>query len=589
MFTERKNIVAAARGDILMDLVIQNAKLVNVFTAEVYRADIGIKEGRFAAIAPYDSDKPQFTMKGEAERDVEGMYMIPGFVDAHVHIESTMLTPENFAKALLRYGTSTAVIDPHEIANVLGVDGVKQMVAATEGLPLRVLTTIPSCVPATETLETAGARFYAKEVEELLQLPSVVGIAEIMDYPAVIKQNKRMAEIVQVGLNNNVLNEGHAPRVFGRDSNAYLAAGIHSDHESRSADEILEKLRLGSMIYIRESSVSKFADVAAEALKEVPLAINVAMCTDDIEANDILHNGQMNRVVRRLIEEGVDAALAIRYASINGAKHFGLRDVGAIAPGYVADFSLLHSLEEMDINDVYVKGEKTVENGKVLIDIKSKQPLNTGNTMRIPTLTVEDFAIRAPIESGKAKLRTIEVLKNGVTEEDILEVDVIDGKVSELPDGYVFLSVTGRHGQNTKPFVGVLKGSGIKQGAYATTMAHDSHNLVIAGKSPKDMYVAAEELKAVGGGLCLVENGAVVSKVELPVAGLMSEEPIEVIAKKISDFSDQVRERGIQVGSRAPSMALTSVILTVTPHIRISDKGIVHVNEQKLVSLFLED
>src|SRR5699024_10405209 len=290
MHTERKHIVAASRGDEPFDLVIKNTQLVNVFTAEIYRADIGIKEGRFAAVAHYEDDHPVFELEGEEVHDAEGKYAVPGFVDAHVHIESTMLVPDKFSEALLRYGTTTAVIDPHEIANVLGVEGVKKIVAASEGLPVRILTTIPSCVPATETLETAGARFYAKEVEELLQLPDVVGIAEIMDYPAVIQQNKRMAEIVQVGLNNDVLNEGHAPRVQGRDIQAYLSAGIHSDHESRTADEIMEKLRLGTVIYIRESSVSKFADVAAQALKEMPLAINVAMCTDDIEASDILQN-----------------------------------------------------------------------------------------------------------------------------------------------------------------------------------------------------------------------------------------------------------------------------------------------------------
>lgn len=585
---DRTALVAAARGDEPVDLVLKNVQLVNVFTAEIYQADLGIKDGRFATIARYIDGQAEFLIEGKYIIDANGKYAMPGFVDAHVHIESTMLTPDMFARAVLRHGTTVAVIDPHEVANVKGAEGVKQIVQASQNLPVRILTTIPSCVPAVNGLETAGAEFFAEDIAALFDLPGVVGVAELMDYPGVIQQNPRMAEIVKAGLEHNVLNEGHAPRVSGRDLHAYLAAGVTSDHESRSTEEILEKLRAGMNIYIRESSVSKFADIAARALAEVPQAANVMMCTDDIAPNDIIDNGQMNRVIRRCIEEGIPAPLAIRYATLNGAQRFGLKDVGAIAPGFQADVVLVDSLETMEVQEVYVKGEHLVKDGKVIQEIKSESPLKLYDTVDIPELVEEDFMIQAPIEKGTADVVTIEVTDTGVTLQDTVEVEVVNGKVKELPEDYVFISVTGRHGQGKKPFVGVMKNTGLKEGAYATTMAHDSHNLVVAGTNAKDMLLAAKELEACGGGLCLVKRREIVAKVELPVAGLMAQEPIEELAPKVDHFAEQALKMGVKVGRRSPVMAFSSVALTVTPNIRISDKGLVDVNQQIHIPLFQE-
>lgn len=587
MQIERSDIIAAARGDIPMDLVIRNVQLVNVFTAEIYRADIGIKEDRFAAIARYENGTPEFDLEGIKEVDADGKFAMPGFVDAHVHIESTMLSPAMFAQAILRHGTTVAVIDPHEVANVMGAEGVKQIVEASQGLPVHILTTIPSCVPAVLGLETSGAEFYAEDIAELLNLPDVVGVAELMDYPGVINQNDRMAQIVQTGLNHNVLNEGHAPRITGRDLHAYLSAGVTSEHESRSTDEIIEKLRAGMNIYIRESSVSKFADIAAEALQTLPLASNVQMCTDDIAPHDILENGQMNRVIRRCIEEGIPAPMAIRYATLNGAMRFGLRDKGAVAAGFVADLVLVESLEKMDVQDVYVKGEHVVSNGEVTQEIKSSSPLKLYDTVRIPELFEEDFMIHAPFENGKATLRTMEITKTGVSVMDTVEVDVVDGKIISLPENHIFISVTGRHGQGRKPFVGVMKNAGLKEGAYATTMAHDNHNLVVAGTNAQDMLLAAKALETCGGGLCLVRDGEVIAKVELPLAGLMAPEPIEELAPKVNAFAEKALEMGVKVGRRSPVMAFSSIALTVIPEIRISDLGLVDVVKQEFLPLLM--
>lgn len=583
---ERKQLIAAARGDIPMDLVIRGANLVNVFTAEIYQADVGVKDGRYSAIASYENGQPTFHMNGKKEVDAQHKYIMPGFIDAHVHIESTLVTPDMFASEVIRHGTTTAVIDPHEMANVLGVEGVTYMIEASQGLPVQILTTIPSSVPAVPGLEHSGAEFYAEDIADLFKLPGVVGIAELMDFPGVIQQSERMSEIVQTGLTHNMLNEGHAPRVSGRDLQAYLAAGVNSDHESRSKEEVLEKLRAGMMIYIRESSASQFAHVVAEAWQEMPYAINIAMCTDDVEPNDMFHNGQMNRVVRRTIEEGVPAALAIRFATLGGAMRYGLRDQGAIAPGYLADFLLVDSLETMQVNDVYIKGELTVENNKVIKEITSPVKPLRKNTVDIPELTESDFFIHAPIDNGQATLTTIEFTDIGTTVQGEVIVDIKDGVVVNLPEDFAYVTVINRHGRHQKLFIGIVKNAGIKDGAYATTMAHDSHNLVIVGKNTTDMLVAAEKLKSCGGGLCLTQHEKVLAHVELPIAGLMSPEPIPLLAKKVEEFNKRAVELGVSVGKRSPAMAFSSIALTVIPDIRISDLGLVDVVKQELIPLF---
>ena len=581
----RKHIVAAARGDERMDTVIRKTQLVNVFTAEIYTADIGIKEDRFSAIARYENGKPLFNMEGDAEVDGTGKYAVPGFIDCHVHIESTMVTPDMFARALLQRGTTTAIIDPHEIGNVMGAEGVEYMINASRNLPVQILTTIPSSVPAVPGMETAGASFGPDDIDSLLDMPGVVGIAELMDYIGVIKQSDRMAGIVQKGLNKGVLNEGHLPRVIGRDLHAYLAAGVNSDHESRTPDEIIEKLRAGMLIYIRESSVSQFADIAAKAWEVVPHASNIAMCTDDVEPNDMQNNGQMNRVIQRCIEEGIPAPLAIRYASLNGAIRYSLSDRGAIAPGYIADFSLVNSLETMQIDDVFIQGDLMVKEGEVVVDIESSIPPLDKNTMRLPELTEEDFQIHSSVKDGMVTVNTMEMTDIGTTQKGTLELKVTEGHIETLPNDYVLVSVTGRHGQNRKPFVGVLRNAGLKKGAYATTVAHDSHNLVVAGTNARDMLLAAKRLEQSGGGLCLVEDGDVKAQINLPIAGLMAAEPIEELAPKIERFNEAAKSMGVQVGRRSPSMALSSLTLSVIPEIRITDLGLVDVTKQAFIPL----
>lgn len=587
---QRENIVAAVRGDSLMDIVIRNVNLVNVFTAEIYKTDIGIKEGRFASVVRYDeNNQPIYKISGAKEIDGTGKFAVPGFIDCHVHIESTMVTPRNFAKALIERGTTTAVIDPHEIANVLGAEGVKYMIEATKNMPVEILVTIPSSVPAVPGLESSGAVFAAEDIGELLEEERVIGIAEIMDYIGVINQSDRMASIVDEGLKRNVYNEGHLPRTVGRDLDAYLSAGVDSDHESRSTEEIIEKLRQGMYVYIRESSVSQFANIAAEAWKQLPHATNLAMCTDDVEASDMYQGGQMNRVVRRCIEEGIPAPLAVRYASLNGAKRFNLRQRGGIGPGYIADFSLVSSLEEMEVTDVFTNGIHQVKNGEMINEIEVSDKTLKENTVKIPEITIQDFKIDIPKGTDQVRLNTIEMTPIGTTKKGILELDIKENILDKLPEGHLFASVIGRHGQGEKPFVGVLKNAGLTTGAYATTLSHDSHNLIVVGTNAEDMYHAAKYLESTGGGLVLFDNKQLKAAIDLPVAGLMSDLSIESLAAVITTFNEMAEGMGVKVGRRAPSMAMSSLALTVIPEIRLSNLGLVDVKHQKLIPLFAED
>lgn len=584
----RNELVKVSRGEEKADVLIKNVKLVNVFTAEIYKADIGIKNSHFVSVARYENDQPVYNIEGHKEVDGTGKFAVPGFIDCHVHIESTMMTPENFAQALIERGTTTAVIDPHEIANVLGKKGVEYMIEATRNLPIDILVTIPSSVPAVPGLETSGAAFKAADIGELLDKDGVIGVAELMDYTGVIKQDVRMAGIVEEGLKRGVYNEGHLPRVTGRHLDAYLTAGVDSDHESRSSEEIIEKLRQGMYVYIRESSVSQFANIAAQAWSELPFSSNLAMCTDDIEAGDLYAHGQMNRVIRRCIEEGIPEALAIRFASLNGAKRFNLKGRGAIGPGYIADFALIESLEDMNVTDVFTNGKHRVKKGKVVEPVKPViTPLNE-NTVKLPKLTVDDFKIRVPADTMNTmtNITTIEVTEIGTTKKHILKLRPETSYIEQLPEGYAYVSVTGRHDQKEKPFVGVIKDSGLLNGAYGTTLSHDSHNLIIVGTNAGDMYKAAKHLEEIGGGLCLIRSREVQAAIKLPVAGLMSELPVEKLADIIEGFNKKAHKMGIKVGRRSPSMAMSSLGLTVIPEIRISNLGLVDVDRQQIVPLF---
>jgi adenine deaminase len=578
----RERLVAAARGDLPLDVAVLGVNLVNVHTAQVYPADIGILGDRFAVVMRAG----QASLEARQVIDGAGLWAAPGFFDTHAHIESMMVTPPEFAAAVVRFGTTSVAIDPHEIANVLGEDGVRYMVEAARDLPVRIFTCVPSCVPAVPSLETAGAAFDGAAVARMLEWRGVVGVAELMDFVGVIRQEPRMRDIVDVGLARGVVCEGHAPLVSGRDLMAYRAAGVESDHESREAWEVLEKAEAGTQVHIRESSLSKNAAVAVEAWRRVPAATNFDMCTDDIDPEDALARGHLNRVVRRAIECGMPPPIAIRCASLAGARFYRRHDLGAIAPGMRADLLLLTSLEDVAVRDVWVDGRRMVAEGRLVAEVARRLPPPLDNTVRIPPLTADDLVPAAPVEEGEAEAHVLVLNPSRRATLSRLRLRVGRGRpLLPLPDGALLLAVVGRHGAGRPPALGFLSGLGLRRGAMATTVAHDSHHLVVAGHDPGDMLRCVEELRRCGGGFCLVEDGRVRALVELPVAGLMSPDPVERVAERVAAFNRQAIAMGV-TSPTTPILALSSVALPVSPFFRITDRGLVDVVHQRPVPLF---
>ena len=579
---DRVGLVEAARGARPLDLLIRNVQLVNVFTCEIYAADVGLFADRVALVAPAGQEAL------EAVEIVDGTnkWAVPGFVDTHVHIESTMVTPGPFAEAVVPLGTTTAIIDPHEIANVLGRAGVEYMMAASEGLPLRVYLTVPSCVPAVPGVETAGASFGPEEVAEMLTWPRVVGVAEVMDYPGVIGCAPRMVGIVQAGLDQGVAIQGHSPLVSGRALNAYLAAGNESDHEIKHADEALEKLRLGMLPLLKNSSYGNPIPVIAPALTSLPWA-EVALCTDDIEPADLLAQGHMNRVVRTMISQGIPPAVAVRYATLVGARHYNLRDHGAIAPGYLADIVLLSSLEQVVASEVFVSGKLVARGGALIAPLPERTlAVPTESSMRLPELSTDSFVLRGPIQNGTVDMQVMVMDPSRLSYRETMQVPVRDGIVQweTLGDDVCLASIVARHNQGHPPSLVVLRGKGLRHGAMASTISHDSHNLAIIGKDPASMLLAARTLEACGGGIAVVAHGELLTKLALPVAGLMSTQSVPQVAAEIEKLDAAVRSLGIW--AERPALALAGLALPVVPFVRLTDLGLVDVESQQLVPLF---
>ncbi len=579
----RQALVEAARGDRPLDLVIRGGQMVNVYTGEIARADIGIFGDRIAVV----DFGGAFGLTAREELDARGLIAVPGFVDTHVHIESTMVTPPNFARAVLPFGTTTVVIDPHEIGNVTGRAGVEYMLRASEGLPLRVFVTVPSSVPAVPSIETAGATFDAGDVAEMLTWPRVVGVAELMDYPGIVRQEARAAAIAEAGLAAGKNLEGHAPLLTGRELAAYLAAGVDSEHESRTAAEMVEKLRLGMWVYGRENTFRRTAAYLADALKEIPQPWNVAICTDDIDPADLLLHGHMDRGMRVLLDAGVDPALVVRFATLNGAVRYGLNDLGAIAPGKLADIVLVESFAEFRATIVLAGGRVVARDGRMVDEFADPAPPPLDNTVCIGPVSADTFRLRVPGANGDVALKCIDIDPVRTTRLGEITLRFDEGAcVYPLPDDVTLLSVVPRHGQSHPPTLALLRGLPLRAGALATTIAHDSHNVIVAGRTPAEMANAVREVARLGGGVALVVGGATVATVRLPVAGLMSDLPVAEIAAVVRAFNEQARALGL--GGSSPVLAISSLALPVSPFVRITDRGVVDTLTQHFIAMGVE-
>ncbi|MDK2982150.1 MAG: adenine deaminase [Chloroflexota bacterium] len=580
----RSKLIEAARGDRPLDVLIQNVNLINVFTCEIYPADIGIYGERIALVVPAGSTE----LKANETIDGTGKWAAPGFVDTHLHIESSMVTPANYAAAVLPLGTTVSVIDPHEIGNVLGMRGVRYMVEASEGLPLRVYISVPTCVPAVPGKETAGAEFTAKEIAEMFTWPRVIAAAEVMDYIGVVQGNQPISDIMEASLQAGVAIQGHSPLLVGRELNAYLAAGIESDHEIRDGNEAVEKIRLGMLPLLKLSSFGNPVKDVIPAIKDLPF-LDIALCTDDIEPDDIISKGHMDRVIREVIKYGIQPALAYRWASLTGARAYQLKDIGAIAPGYFANILLLDALEDVHVRDVMVNGQFVSRDGQLIIDIPEPPvSIDAGNSVIFSQRpTRESFMIQAPVESGSVEVNTIHLLESSMTELHRNNIPVVDHylKLDDSLDDICYLSVVPRHGQPHPAVTVLLSGLHLRKATLATTVAHDSHNLIIAGHDPDDMLLAALELENCGGGVIFVQDRKVLAKLELPIAGLMSPKPVAELAEEGAVLNELGRKLGLTTMS--PMLAIAGLALPVVPAVRVTDLvGLLDTIHQTEINLF---
>lgn len=529
----RRRAVMAARGEIPFDLLLTGAQIVDMVTGEVREADVGITGEMIASVHPRGS-----RADARQRHALDGAYLSPGLMDTHVHLESSHLPPERYAEIVLAQGTTAVFWDPHELANVLGVEGVRYAVAASRHLPLQVMVAAPSSVPSTPGLEMSGADFAGAEMATMLAWPEVRGVAEVMDMHGVLNGSARMQEIVQAGLDSGKLIEGHARGLSGADLQAYLAAGVTSDHELTSAEDALEKLRAGLTLEIRGSHPYLLPDIV-KALKTLPhLSSQITVCTDDVPPDMLLEKGGIIALLNLLIEHGLAATDVLRFATLNAAIRLQRHDSGLIAAGRRADLVVFDSLERLEARKVYVAGKLVARDGALLQPIPAAEGVTPPrNTLQLAPLNTEDFVLRVPgIVHGVARLRHIRGAR--FTQWGEVEVQVRHGEV-QLPAGFSLIWVKHRHGRHqATPQIALLEGWGELRGAIATSYSHDSHNLVVLGRNAEDMALAANRLIASGDGMALSRQGDILAHVAMPIAGMLSDLPAAELARQFRELRD---------------------------------------------------
>ncbi len=570
-----RELLAIARGETPADLLLMGGRLVNVFSGEIYPAEVAISGDRVAGVSMTPG-----TYEARAVIDLDGQLLAPGFIDGHVHIESSLLQPTEFAGAVLPSGTTAVVSDPHEIANVHGLDGIRYMLAASDGLDLRVFVMLSSCVPATD-METAGASLSADHLASLIDLPRVLGVAEMMNYPGVVDGHHDLVEKALLGHRAGLRVDGHAPMLSGQALQAYLAAGIVSDHESVSAEEALEKLRHGMQIHIREGSTAKNLDALLPIVNE-RTARFCSFAADDKQPDDLVREGHLDHVLRRAIASGLDPITALRMATINTARHYGLNDLGAVAPGYLADLVAFSDLRDIRVTRTFSGGRLVGENGRLLVPQRSAAAAPV-NRVLTGDLTESSFALPA----AGTHARVIEVIPEQIVTRAVVEpVTVRNGYVLANPARDLLkIAVVERHRGTGNVGVGLVKGFGLRAGALASTFAHDSHNIVAVGATDSELLLAVRTVVEMGGGICAVEGGAVLAQLPLPIAGLMSKAPLETVRAAMSGLLDAARTLGCPLSN--PYMAMAFLALPVIPALKITDKGLVDVEAFELVSTFV--
>lgn len=558
----KQRIIAVAAGREKADLVLKNAKYLNVFSNEFLSGDIAVANGLIAGVGKYD---------GKTEIDVSGKLVLPGFIDAHIHLESSMVTPAEFAKAVVAHGTTTVITDPHEITNVMGIDGVEYMIQASQNLPIDVHFMMPSCVPATE-IDESGAELDCKDIDLYLDNKKVLGLAEMMNYVGVINGDKNVLSKIVTSQAHHKKIDGHAPELSGNDLNAYIAAGVYSDHECSTFENALEKLRKGQFIMIREGTAAHNLKALMPLLTQQYYS-RCMFATDDKHPSDLLYGGHIDYIVKQALKNGADPIVALKTATHHAARYFLLNNKGAIASGYLADIVVVDNLEDFNVETVFKRG-KLVFDGEVndfsAPTVDEKLAEKCFDTFHLDSVTPSSFKVEGKLGliglvGGELLTRNLGTADKIDVENDILKIACIE-----------------RHKGTNHIGVGYVKGYSLKSGAVATSVAHDSHNIITVGCNDDDIAVAVNAIKDSKGGIAVVENGKIKALLELPIAGLMSDEPLTTVNEKLENAKLSAYELGADK-SIDPFMTLSFLSLPVIPSLRITTKGVFDAENWKML------
>ena len=559
---KKQRVIEAASGREKADLVLKNATYVNVFSNELRTCDIAVANGLIVGMGEYE---------GEQELDMTGKIVCPGFVDAHIHLESSLVSPREFAKAVLPHGTTTVITDPHEIANVMGTDGIEYMLQATEDLPVDVRFMLPSCVPATP-LDESGANLDYRAIDSFYDHPRVQGLAEMMNFVGIINGDSQVVEKIVASQAHHKKIDGHAPGLTGNDLNAYIAAGVYSDHECSNVEEAMAKLERGQFIMIREGTAARNLEALAPLLCEKYIE-RCMFCTDDKHPNDLLEKGHIDYIVKKAISLGADPIMAVKAAGYTAARYFLLNNRGAIAPGYLADFVVIDNWENFEIEMVYKKGKLMYDGVLRDFDTPEIDPYlvkRAHDTFHVAPLSAADFTDKRPHA-------VIGMVPGEIVSEDAGYADHID-----LEQDILKIAVIERHKNTHHIGLGYIKGYGLKHGTVATSISHDSHNIIVVGTSEEDMAAAANRIVENRGGITVMDGGQILGEVALPIAGIMSDDSLVMVNSALEAAKDEAFRLGVSRGID-PFMTLSFMALPVIPSLRLTTRGVFDVLTQRYV------